>query len=206
MLPLCYWISSLGRRSMAVWMCADMLTVLLHQLFGNREVIATPASCFQQGELCVYPRVTIKSSREPRFNHMHHSCPTETHCSKCRAHWYQKSCPKPYCLITKGWGSLWPDDDPCNYSLHWDSSSSSCLRQLWKELARELGTCGDGLISRVAVTYPRKVSNECRRLGWSLRVFCSASEALTCGNKDNHVNQTEPHLWLFSNTQKSNSC
>lgn len=71
-----------GRRSMAVWMCADMLTVLLHQLFGKREVKATPASCFQRGVLCVYPQATIKASREPRFNHMHHSCPTETHCSK----------------------------------------------------------------------------------------------------------------------------
>lgn len=73
-----------GRRSMAVWMCADMLTVLLHQLFGKGEVKATPASCFQRGVLCVYPQATIKASREPRFNHMHHSCPTETHCSKPR--------------------------------------------------------------------------------------------------------------------------
>lgn len=72
-----------GRRSMAVWMCADMLTVLLHQLFGKGEVKATPASCFQRDLLCVYPQATIKASREPRFNHMHHSCPTETHCSKC---------------------------------------------------------------------------------------------------------------------------
>lgn len=70
-----------GRRSMAVWMCADMLTILLHQLFGKGEVKATPASCFQRGVLCVYPQATIKSSRELRFNHMHHSCPTETHCS-----------------------------------------------------------------------------------------------------------------------------
>lgn len=75
-----------GRRSMAVWMCADMLTVLLHQLFGKGEVKATPASCFQRGVLCVCPQATIKASREPRFNHMHHSCPTETQCSKPETH------------------------------------------------------------------------------------------------------------------------
>lgn len=44
---------SLGWRSMTPWICADMLTVLLHQLFDNKEVIATPASCFQRGVLCV---------------------------------------------------------------------------------------------------------------------------------------------------------
>ena len=48
-------------------MCADMLTVLLHQLFGKGEVKATPASCFQRGVLCVYPQATIKASREPRI-------------------------------------------------------------------------------------------------------------------------------------------
>ncbi len=97
-------LSIFGRRSMAVWMCADMLTVLLHQLFGKGEVKATPASCFQRGVLCVYPQATIKASREPRFNHMHHSCPTETHCSEPETHSYQKSCPKLYRLITKAWG------------------------------------------------------------------------------------------------------
>lgn len=101
-----------GKRSMAVWMCADMLTVLLHQLLGKGEVIATPASCFQRGVLCVYPQATIKARREPRFNHMHHSCPTETHCSKPEKHWYQKSCPKLSGLITKSLGEpvarLWP--------------------------------------------------------------------------------------------------
>lgn len=119
-----------GRRSMAVWMCADMLTVLLHQLFGKGEVKATPASCFQRGVLCVYPQATIKASREPRFNHMHHSCPTETQCSKPETHWYQKSRPKLYRMITKAWRSMWPDCDPCNYSLRWACRSSSCLRQL----------------------------------------------------------------------------
>lgn len=44
---------SLGWRSMTLWICADMLTVLLHQLFDNKEVIATPASCFQRSVLCV---------------------------------------------------------------------------------------------------------------------------------------------------------
>lgn len=62
-----------GRRSMSVWMCADMLMVLLHQLFGKQGVIATPASCFQGGVLCVYPQATIKTSREPRFNHRRRS-------------------------------------------------------------------------------------------------------------------------------------
>lgn len=94
-----------GRRSMALWMCADMLTVLLHQLFGKREVKATPASCFQRGVLCVYPQATIKASREPRFNHMHHSCPTETHCSKPETRSHPKSCPKLHRPITKPRGA-----------------------------------------------------------------------------------------------------
>lgn len=72
--PLCFLLlPHFGRRSMAVWMCADMLMVLLHQLFGKRGVIATPASCFQGGVLCVYPQATIKTSREPRFNHRRRS-------------------------------------------------------------------------------------------------------------------------------------
>lgn len=36
-----------GRRSMGEGMCADMLMVLLHQLFGKGLVKATPVSCFQ---------------------------------------------------------------------------------------------------------------------------------------------------------------
>lgn len=174
---------------MAVWMCADMLTVLLHQLLGKGEVIATPASCFQRGVLCVYPQATIKACSEPRFNHMHHSCPTETHCSKPETHWYQKSCPKLYGLMTKAWESLWPDCDPCNYPLYWDCQSSSSLRLLWKELSCELGACGDRLINRMVGTYPRKVSNERRRFGWTLLVIlCSASQACALS-----------HLWLFCN-------
>lgn len=113
-----------GRRSMTVWMCADMLMVLLHQWFGKGEVKATPASCFQRGVLCVYPQATIKASREPRFNHMHHSCPTETHCSKPETRCYQKSGTQLYCLITKSidvgereGGGIWPDCDLRNYSL-----------------------------------------------------------------------------------------
>lgn len=62
-----------ARRSMALWMCADMLMVLSHQLFGKRGVIATPASCFQGGVLCVYPQATIKTSRKSRFNHRRRS-------------------------------------------------------------------------------------------------------------------------------------
>ena len=138
-----------GRRSMTVWMCADMLMVILHQLLGEGEVKATPASCFQRGVLCVYPQATIKASREPRFNHMHHSCPTETQCSKPETHRYHKPCPKLYCLITKAWGSLWPDCDPCNYSLCRACRCSSCLRPLQKELACEGAACGDGLINRL---------------------------------------------------------
>lgn len=140
-----------GRRSMTVWMCADMLTVLLHQLFGKGEVKATPASCFQRGVLCVYPQATIKASRETRFNHMHHSCPTETHCSKPETLWYQKSCPKLDRLITKAWGSMWPDCDPCNYSLCWACRSSPCLRPLQKALSCEWAACGDRLINRTVV-------------------------------------------------------
>lgn len=122
--PLALWF---GSRSMAVWMCADMLMILLHQLFGKGEVKATPASCFHRGVLCVYPQATIKASREPRFNHMHHSCPTETLCSKPPAHSYQKSSPKLHRLITIAWGSMWPDGDPRNYLLYGACRSSSWL-------------------------------------------------------------------------------
>lgn len=66
-------------------------------------------------------------------------------------HSYQKSCPKLYRLITKAWGSMWPDCDPCNYSLSWACSSSSCLRLLEKELACERAACGDRLINRMVV-------------------------------------------------------
>lgn len=127
-------LSCFGRRSVAVWMCADMLTVLLHQLFGKEEVKATPASCFQRGVLCVCPQATIKACREPRFNHMHPSCPTETLCSKAETLSYQKSSPKLRCLITKAWGSVWPDDDPfiilhyaCSVDFH---HASHCSKRI----------------------------------------------------------------------------
>lgn len=118
-----------GRRSMAAWMCADMLMVLLHQLFGKRGVTATPASCFQGGVLCVYPQATIKTSREPRFNHRRRSPSNRNTLLQTRRLRYQKSGPKQQRLITKAAESQWPDFDPCNYLLYQSCASSSRPRR-----------------------------------------------------------------------------
>lgn len=136
---------------MAVWMCADMLMVLFHQLFGKRGVIATPASCFQGGVLCVYPQATIKTSRKPRFNHRRRSPSNRNTLLPTLWLRYQKSGPKQHRLITKAWGSQWPDCDPRNYSLYQSCASSSCPRRLGGQEPCGHGTRDDGLICRAAL-------------------------------------------------------
>lgn len=71
-----------GRRSMAEWVGADMWIVLLYQLFGWGR--SKPHQHPVSREACFVstPRLQLRPARRTRFNHMHHSCLTETRCSK----------------------------------------------------------------------------------------------------------------------------
>lgn len=125
--PPAFWQEIYGRVDVC-WYVDGIITSIIWQAGG---VIATPASCFQGGVLCVYPQATIKTSREPRFNHRRRSPSNRNALFQTRLLRYQKSGPKQHRLITEAWGSRWPDCDPCNYSLYRSCASSSCPRQLW---------------------------------------------------------------------------